>query len=107
MPAPQILLAMFVANCGAGKVSESCITTWLSGIHRHHQMHNAPWLGGDILTLAKKGAAANVPIEATRGIRSPVTIEHIVALHTHLNHSNSLDAAVFAVACIAFWACLL
>ena len=77
MPAPEILLAMFVANCGAGNVSESCITTWLSGsllaclshlIYRllaglrcYHQMNNAPWLGGEILALARKGSANLVP----------------------------------------------
>ena len=96
---------MFVTNSGAGKVSESCITTWLSGIHRHHQLNNAPWLGGDILQLARKGAAANVSDEAARTPRSPITLTHIITLHTHLDLSNSFDAAVFAVACIAFWAC--
>jgi hypothetical protein len=105
MPAPQILLGMFIANCGASKVSESCITTWIAGLHRYHQIHDAPWLGGDIVTLVKKGVAAQVPIEATRNPRAPITITHITALHTHLDHSNSFDSAVFAVACIAFWGC--
>jgi hypothetical protein len=105
MPAPQILLCLFVANMGAGKASESCISGWLAGVHRAHQVHNAPWYGGDILTLAKKGAAKLVPPESKRDLRDPVTIEHIKALRKHLDLSNAFDASVFAIACIAFWAC--
>ena len=98
MPTPEILLAMFVANCGVGNMSESCIMTWLSGsllahlthlIYRllaglrcYHQINNAPWLGGEILMLVKKGSVNLVPENSSTNRRSPVTIAQITALHS-------------------------
>ena len=68
-------------------------------------MNNAPWLGGEILALARKGSANLVPENPSTNRRSPVTIAQITALRSHLDLTNSFDAAVFAVACVAFWAC--
>jgi hypothetical protein len=57
IPASERLLCLFVANCGAGKVSDSCISNWLAGLHRYHIIHDAPWHGNEALSLAKRGAA--------------------------------------------------
>src|SRR5882724_2395712 len=37
--------------------------------------------------------------------RDPVTIDHLRALHHHLNHTNAFDIAVFMIVCITFWSC--
>jgi len=34
-----------------------------------------------------------------------VTIEHLRALHNHLDLTNAFDIAVFTLACITFWSC--
>lgn len=40
-----------------------------------------------------------------QGKRHPVSLEHLYALHNHLDLTNSFDAAAYAVACCAFWGC--
>ena len=61
MPASELLLALFVANCVAGDVSGSTVDKWLAGIHRGHQIADAPWFGGHLLSQAKKGAIRLTP----------------------------------------------
>ena len=105
MPASELLLALFVANCAAGDVSGSTVNKWLAGIHRGHQIADAPWFGGQLLSQAKKGATRLAPTSSRRERRQPVTLKHLDALRRRLVLSNSFDAAVYAVACVAFWAC--
>jgi hypothetical protein len=105
VPASERLLCLFVANCGAGKVSESCISGWLAGIHRYHVIHGAPWHGSEALSLVKRGAANLTPAESKRPRRQPVTRQHLLILRENLNLGNAFDAAVYATATTAFWAC--
>ncbi|KAF8574640.1 hypothetical protein K439DRAFT_1649736 [Ramaria rubella] len=93
MPAPEILLCLFVANYGAGSVSNDCINGWLAGLHRWHQVNDTPWFGASRL----------VPEESRQPAHPPVTIEHIECLRAHLDLSNTFDSAVFAIATIAFY----
>ncbi|KDR79126.1 hypothetical protein GALMADRAFT_243004 [Galerina marginata CBS 339.88] len=80
MPASEILLASFIAS-HAGKIASSTVDTWLAGLHFWHTLSSQ---------LAK---------------RPPVTIEHLYALGSGLDFTNAFDAAVWAIACIAFWCC--
>jgi hypothetical protein len=104
MPASEPLLASFIAF-HAGKVASSTIDNWLAGLHFWHTINGAQWNGGDILSRAKKGAQKLVPISSKRAKRPPVTIEHLYALRNGLDLSNAFDAAVWSIACIAFWCC--
>ncbi|KAF8589259.1 hypothetical protein K439DRAFT_1645172 [Ramaria rubella] len=61
MPAPKIILCLFIANYGAGKVTDDCISNWLTGIHRWHQVHGAPWFGDKALNLVICGAGRLAP----------------------------------------------
>ncbi|KAF8573265.1 hypothetical protein K439DRAFT_1665860 [Ramaria rubella] len=114
MPAPEILLCLFVANYGAGKVTSECITSWLAGIHRWHQIHDVPWFGDKALSLTIRGSlyrlTTSLSCQTCSGLlsetpRPPVTIQHIECLRNNLDLSNTFDAAVFAVATIAFFGC--
>ncbi|KAF8579708.1 hypothetical protein K439DRAFT_1648407 [Ramaria rubella] len=105
MPAPEILLRLFVANCGAGLVTDDCISSWLAGIHRWHQIHDAPWFGDKAISLVIKGTSRLVPEESHRPTRSPVSIQHIECLCAHLYLSNTFNTSVFAIATIAFYGC--
>src|ERR1700731_72181 len=49
MPASEPLLALFVAEEGAGQVSGGTISSWLSGLQLWHAFNNALWAGGQIL----------------------------------------------------------
>ncbi|KAL1940108.1 hypothetical protein VTO73DRAFT_9443 [Trametes versicolor] len=102
MPAPEPLVAAFVARF-AGTVRHGTIGGWLSGLAVWHALNGAPWQAGKMLEYTKKGAKKVEPPPMPK--RPPVTIEHLHALFGSLRLENSFDAAVFAVACVAFWGC--
>ena len=104
MPASEVLLASFIAS-HASKVASSTVDNWLAGLHFWHTINGAQWQGSDILSCAKKGVYKLVPLSSQLAKRPPVTIEHLYALRNGLNLSNAFDAAVWAIACIAFWCC--
>ena len=104
MPAPELLLTAFVAH-HAGSISASTMNSWLAALHVWHTVNGAPWLAADMLLQARKGLQKLVPDSSRRPKRPPITIEHIYALFKGLDLSNTFDAAVWAVASIAFWAC--
>lgn len=102
MPASDALIAAFVAKW-SGSVSRSTIDTWLAGLAFWHSLNGAPWLSSRLVKITCKGASKLQP--ASKRKRSPVTVEHLACLFNHLDLANSFDAAVFAVATIAFWSC--
>ncbi|KAI0824854.1 hypothetical protein BC628DRAFT_1321576 [Trametes gibbosa] len=102
MPAGDVLIAAFVAH-HAGRVRFDTIAGWLSGLAVWHALNGARWVGGNILIYAKKGAKKLEPPPLAK--RPPVTLEHMHALFARLDLKNTFDAAVFAVACSAFWGC--
>ena len=61
MPASELFLALFVANCVAGEVAGSTVDMWLAGIHCGHQIAYAPWFGGHLLSQMKKEATRLAP----------------------------------------------
>jgi integrase len=104
MPASEILLSAFVAH-HAGSVSSSAMNSWLAALRAWHTINGAPWHAGDMLLQSKKGLKKLVPGSSRRPKRPPITIEHMYALYRGLDLSNTFDAAVWAVASIAFWSC--
>lgn len=105
MPASEILLTGFATVMAAGKVARTTLDNWLAGLHFWHTINGAPWHGKDMLRTVKNGVSKLVPDTSKRAKRPPVTIEHMHALTRGLDLTNSFDAAVWAVACIAFWSC--
>jgi len=105
MPTSELLLALFVTNCAAGNVSGSMVNKWNNGIHRGHQIADAPWYGGQLLSQAKNGVLNLVPSLSQWAKHFPVTLRHLDALRSQLDLSNSFDAVVYSIACVAFWAC--
>ncbi|KAJ7577742.1 hypothetical protein C8J56DRAFT_898894 [Mycena floridula] len=105
MPASKILLAGFAADA-AGTVSDSCISSWFSGLAAWHIVNGADWHGDDsFIKKVKRGAAKLAPSSSTREQRPPVTIEHMLALFHTLDFLKHFDCAVWAVATCAFWGC--
>ncbi|KAH7903818.1 hypothetical protein BJ138DRAFT_1189120 [Hygrophoropsis aurantiaca] len=104
MPASEALIASFSASA-AGNISSSALNNWLGGLHFWHTVNGAVWNGSDMLRHVRRGLTKLVPLSSKRAKRPPVTLEAMIALRHGLDMSNALDAAVWAVACIAFWCC--
>lgn len=102
MPAPEYLLAAFLAR-HAGTVQHKTMGNWLAGLRLHHAVNGATWNGEMMVGYAKKGARKLNPAQLPK--RPPVTLEHLEALLKRLDLGNTFDAAVFALACTAFWGC--
>ncbi|EIM85176.1 DNA breaking-rejoining enzyme [Stereum hirsutum FP-91666 SS1] len=102
MPASDALLAAFVSS-GAAKVGSA--QHWVDGLHLWHDVHGAPWHGGDLLRRALTGVRKLAPPSSHRPPRPPVTYEHLQALLVRLDFSNTKDCAVWAAASVAFWSC--
>ena len=103
MPASKSLLSIFITTHGAGRVGKGTLLSWLSGLQLWHVINGAPWNGGACLSQAVKGTASFAPSSSFCAPRLPVMIHHLRILKHDLDITNMFDAAVWAVACIAFW----
>ena len=103
MPAAEPFLCIFITAHGAGKVGKGTLTSWLTGLKLWHTINGAPWLGKAHLSRAVKGATSFAPPSSTRPPRLPVMIDHLRTMKSNIQLSNPFDAAVWAIACIAFW----
>jgi hypothetical protein len=104
MPASEALLAQFAA-AHAGSASAKTLNNWLCGLQFWHVINGAPWSAASLLHHTRRGFSKMVPPSAHRAKRPPVTIEALSILFDNLDHTSHLDAAVSAVAMIAFWSC--
>jgi hypothetical protein len=104
MPASEVLLSAFAASA-AGQLSDKTLSSWLAGLHYWHTVNGAIWNGKDMLHHVRRGFAKLVPPTSKRAKRPPVTIEAMTALRSGLDLSNAFDAAVWAIAAVAFWSC--
>ena len=102
LPASEVLLAAFV-SAWVGQVGSSTVDNWLAGLRFWHTLNAAPWRGDRLLKAACTTIGKLQP--PTKAKRPPVTLEHMHALRCRLDLTNAFDAAVFALACTAFWGC--
>jgi hypothetical protein len=102
MPASERLISLFI-SAHVGYVQPTTINNWTAGLRFWHIINGAQWVMGDMLKQVKKGASKLAPADGKRPKRLPVTIEHLYALRSCLDLENPFHAALWAVACIAFW----
>ncbi|GBE88970.1 hypothetical protein SCP_1403780 [Sparassis crispa] len=102
MSAAEPLLAAFIVQWSRS-VARSTVDTWMVGLSFWHALHGAPWQGVKMLKVTCAAISKTAP--ALKEKHALVTVEHLYALHANLDLSDSFDAAVYAVACIAFWCC--
>ncbi|KAJ7750779.1 hypothetical protein B0H16DRAFT_1318402, partial [Mycena metata] len=105
MPASEALLSIFISSYGAGNVAGGTVSTWLAGLQLWHAVNFAPWFGAALLSRTRKGVSKLAPISSHRLPRDPVTFNHLTALRTSLDLSNTLDAAIWAAACTLWRDC--
>ena len=78
----------------------------MTGVAAWHVVNGATWEGEDaFVSKVRQGAQKLTPLTSRRPPRSPVTLEHLMALESSLDLDNTFDAAVWAIALICFWAC--
>ena len=104
MPASYALLCAFIGN-HKGSVSGKTIKSWLSGIRAWHLTNHAPWYGDDGWVKMARISANKEGSRHKRPLRSPVSIEHLLALRRAINKSNHFHAAVWVVALVTFFGC--
>jgi hypothetical protein len=104
MPAPFILLVAFI-SAHVGKVSGRTVKAWLSGLKAWHDTWHAPWNGDDRWVQMARTTANKEGASFRKRQRSPATVEHLRALLDTLDISTPPHAAVWAIACSAFWGC--
>lgn len=69
-------------------------------------VNGSPWEGDDeFVSKVRQGAKKLTPLHSKKDPRSPVTLEHLLALQSSLDMDNTFDAAVWVVALLCFWAC--
>jgi hypothetical protein len=104
MPASAVLLAAFIADA-VGTVTGSAIRNWISGLQLWHLYNLAEWNGRDQWVPSLKKTAEKQGAIFKRAPRGPITLEHLIALRRCLDLSKPRDAAIWAAALVAFWAC--
>ncbi|KAJ7604314.1 hypothetical protein DFH06DRAFT_1391240 [Mycena polygramma] len=104
MPASHFLLASFISDY-VGTVGGGTVKSWMSGIKAWHDINGAPWFGEDRWVELARRTANKEGTAFKREQRGPVTIEHMIALRAALDLTKPFDAAVWAIACAAFWGC--
>ncbi|KAJ6617931.1 hypothetical protein B0H10DRAFT_1796291 [Mycena sp. CBHHK59/15] len=105
VPASKHLLAFFAADA-VRYSSDGTVINWLAGLKIWHDVNGAQWNGDSPqMKRVKAGGKKLVPQMSKRAKRPPVTIEHLYMLYTMLDLTNCKDAAVWVVACVAFWGC--
>ncbi|KAJ6613869.1 hypothetical protein B0H10DRAFT_1804664, partial [Mycena sp. CBHHK59/15] len=105
MLASEHLLAIFTVDA-TGHTSDGTVNNWLAGLKIWHEVNGTKWNGDSPqMKRVKAGVKKLVPETSKRAKRPPVTIEHMYTLYVTLDLTNCKDAAVWVVACVAFWGC--
>ncbi|KAF7306192.1 hypothetical protein MIND_00409500 [Mycena indigotica] len=104
MPASAALISAFVSK-HVGLVGGDTVKSWLSGLRAWHDVHQAAWPGGEPWVKLIRRTANKQGTAFKKAQRGPVTVQHLVALRSKLKLNIPFDAAVWALACAAFWGC--
>ncbi|KIL56020.1 hypothetical protein M378DRAFT_201055 [Amanita muscaria Koide BX008] len=102
LPASEMLLALFAASM-VGEIAGATISGKIHALRAWHIRNNKQWKGAVLLQHVLKGAANARLGAGIQTRRMPITLEMLVELHDGLDLAEHLDAAVFAVATMAFY----
>ncbi|KAG2132464.1 DNA breaking-rejoining enzyme [Suillus bovinus] len=104
MPASEVLLSIFIADA-AGSISSSTADNWLAGLRFWHVINGAQWYGerSECLRHVQRGLRHLAPPNLNPQHAPPITFESLVQLYQGLEHSNTFNTAVLAIASLVFW----
>ncbi|KAF8595634.1 hypothetical protein BDV93DRAFT_456389 [Ceratobasidium sp. AG-I] len=101
-PTAESILSAYAASfagVAAGKTAASAI----SALKTWHALHNQPWQGSTRLTYVLRAVSNLAPATSKKPPRAGVDRNAINILHECLDLTDPFDAAVYAVAVLAFW----
>ncbi|KAG2056796.1 hypothetical protein BDR06DRAFT_879473 [Suillus hirtellus] len=102
-PASSILVLSFLAAC-AGMYSGKTLDSYFYGIRAWHLLHGLPWSVDQAqASLTLEGAKSLAPLSSSRPKRAPFTVALLLALHSTLDLSTPLHAAVYACLTTSFF----
>ena len=87
-----------------GHIAGATISSKISAVHAWHIQHNDAWHGHTLLQYVLKGAANAMTGKAIQTRRQPITVNMLHKLFDELDLTTHLDAAIYAVATIRFYA---
>lgn len=102
LPADEFVLCTFGASL-ARHFSGSYAQSIFSGLKAWHSFNNAEWKGGHRLQLILRGVTRLAPDSSRREPRQAITVEMLQSLRSNLDLASPSDAAILAVALVAFW----
>ena len=80
-----------------------CIKMWLLGLELWHLINSTPWHGTAHLKRATQGSKVLTPSTSLCPLCPLITMRHLLSLRHHLTLTDTIDAAVFTTATVAFW----
>jgi hypothetical protein len=103
-PASQLLLSGFVSALAAS-YSGKTISNYFYGVRAWHILHGISWhLEKAEMETMLRAAQKLTPPSSKKEQRRPYTPDFIAALSHHFDHTNPLDAAVYACLTTCFYA---
>lgn len=102
-PASSILVLAFLAGC-AGMYSGKTLENYFYGIRAWHLLHGLPWSVDQAqASLTLEDAKSLSPPSSSRTKRAPFTISSLLGIHSALNLTTPLHAAVYACLTTSFF----
>ncbi|KAG1893102.1 uncharacterized protein F5891DRAFT_963498 [Suillus fuscotomentosus] len=102
-PASSVLVLAFLAGC-AGLYSGKTLENYFYGIHAWHLLHDLPWSVDQAqASLTLEGAKSLAPSSSSRAKRAPFTVALLLMIHSSLDLSTPLHAAVYACLTTSFF----
>jgi hypothetical protein len=102
-PVSPTLLITFLSSC-AGSYSGTALANYTAGLKAWHLLHRRPWIvDAKELKAILNGASALAPATSKIAKCNLFTVDTLAIIHAHINHSNPLDAAIFACITTSFY----
>jgi len=102
-PASPLLISAFISTI-TGACSGKSINNYVHGIRAWHVLHGVEWrMDTAELSTLLKAADKATPLSSRRSKRTPFTIDFILTIHSNLDLSTPLHAAVFACLTTTFY----
>ena len=86
-----------------GRIAGSTISAKLSAVKAWHIQNNQPWHGNILLQYVLKGTTNAMPDSSKQDCHLPITTDMLKDLVSDLDMAAHLDAAIYAVATMAFY----
>jgi hypothetical protein len=93
----------FLSSC-TGSYSGTVLANYTAGLKVWHLLYGHPWIvNSKELKAILDGASALAPATSKFAKCNPFTVDTLVTIHTHINHDDPLDTAIFTCITTSFY----